>query len=746
MIRCLLSVFFFLVAKVAISQKLISLQVLNELHQPVVHALVQTPDGRFSSLSDDQGRVWLSSLTDEDSLVISGIAVERTVVKLGSMPINKGDRLVRLKIKDASPLGEVTVVTSSRNAINTISDLRLQLRSIRGSQDLLRQVPGLFIAQHAGGGKAEQMFLRGFDIDHGTDVLLEVDGIPVNKVSHAHGQGYADLHFLIPELVERISYGKGSYEAEKGNFATAGHVSFKSKSSIPRNFMKVELGQFGYKRALTGIRILNPKAPNGGNLYAAASLQGYDGYFEASQNFHRFNGQLTYHQSINDRNTLTATILSFKSQWMASGQIPERAVDDGTIGYFGAIDPTEGGRTSRHHVNLEWLRYLPGRWQLKQQLYAVDYRFKLFSNFTFFKVDSVNGDQIRQGEHRFLSGYHSTLKKESKIGSVYSSSLVGIQFRADNIGDLDLSRTRSRSQVVKALARGSVRERNLSAFAKQRFSPEGPWSFSASLRYDQFFNQYRDDISKENFSLKAGILSPKLSIDYQLHPGVKLYAMAGRGFHSNDTRVTVNETRNLVPTSFAADIGTSVQFSPRISLQSALWYIWLDQEFVYVGDEAIVEAGGSTRRYGADISAQAHFLKNLFLVLDVNVSDAQALHVPRSQSFIPLAPVFTSSGSLTYQQEKGFGASLSYQWMGNRPAVDDNSVMARGYFISDAAISYTSKKLQTSITTQNLFNVRWKETQFFTESRLRSEPEPVAEMHFTPGTPFFVRLSLAYWL
>ncbi len=210
-----------------------------------------------------------------------------------------------------------------------LSDLDIHLRPINNSQEVLRMVPGLFIGQHAGGGKAEQIFIRGFDVDHGTDINLTVDGLPVNMVSHAHGQGYADLHWVIPELIEKVNFNKGPYFADKGNFTTAGYVSFKTKDYVENNFIKLEGGQFNTFRGITGINLIKPKGDRRDqSLYFAGEGSFTKGFFESPQNFNRLNGTLKYHGSVSTRSVLTSTITAFKSKWNASGQIPERAVEE----------------------------------------------------------------------------------------------------------------------------------------------------------------------------------------------------------------------------------------------------------------------------------------------------------------------------------------------------------------------------------------------------------------------------------
>ncbi|HEY9046545.1 MAG TPA: TonB-dependent receptor, partial [Ohtaekwangia sp.] len=302
-------------------------------------------------------------------------------------------------------LSDVLVTDQLDHGINNISQIDIKLRPVNTSQDILRMIPGLFIAQHAGGGKAEQIFLRGFDIDHGTDINLEVDGLPVNMVSHAHGQGYSDLHFLIPELVSNVDFNKGPYYADKGNLTTAGYAAFNTKNSLDQNLVKVEGGRFGTFRNVNAINVLNnAHGERRDNLYIASEFFRTDGFFDNNQHFNRINIMSKYNSYLSENEILTIGFSTFTSSWDASGQIPERAVESGLISRFGSIDPTEGGKTSRTNVWFKHVKKQNDGGTFENQLYYTKYNFNLISNFTFFLYDPVNGDQITQSESRNIYG------------------------------------------------------------------------------------------------------------------------------------------------------------------------------------------------------------------------------------------------------------------------------------------------------------------------------------------------------
>ena len=713
---------------------------------PIEDAFLQSKDQNFTASTDESGFVSLKDMPSSVStLSITRVGYQPKSIDISTISFSAKPEIIYLDTK-VSSLDEVRIIASSNKGIfKTISDLDIHLRPINNSQEVLRMVPGLFIGQHAGGGKAEQIFLRGFDLDHGTDINISVDGMPVNMVSHAHGQGYADLHFVIPELIDKVNFNKGPYFADKGNFTTAGFVEFKTKDYLDNNFIKAEGGQFNTYRAIGGINLIKPAVGRRDqSLYVAGEASFTKGYFDSPQDFSRFNGMVKYHGIIGNSNILSVSLSGFRSKWNASGQIPDRAVESGMVGFYGAIDNTEGGKTARYNANVELLSNLKNGGVIRNQIFYSNYHFELYSNFTFYKEDPVNGDQIRQKEDRNIYGYNGSYKKEFLIGNIKTETKAGIQLRYDDINNIELTRTKSRSINTADLKLGDINELNAAAYYSQKFSVTKKLDITGALRADYFTNRYDDKLSSKTSSSSSTIISPKLNFNYSLNKNVQLYLYNGKGFHSNDTRVAVpQDGRKVVPPAYGTDFGGVFKLGKNLVIQSALWYLWLDQEFVYVGDEGVVEAGGQTRRMGIDISARYQLIKNLYADADVSLANPRALSVPKENSYLPLAPKFTSIGGLTYRKQAGWNGSLRYRFMNNRPANDDNSVVAKGYFITDAAINYNHKKWEAGLSIQNLLNVKWKETQFDTESRLQNEPSPVSEIHFTPGTPFFARLSFA---
>jgi outer membrane receptor protein involved in Fe transport len=663
-----------------------------------------------------------------------------------SVQNDKTEFIKTLLINADVELSEVVVSSQRAHDQQLISSLDIKLRPITNSQEILRMVPGLFIGQHAGGGKAEQIFLRGFDLDHGTDIRLTVDGMPVNMVSHAHGQGYADLHFVIPELVQGVDFKKGPYNAEKGNFTTAGWVDFRTKDALEKSFVKLEAGQYDSYRAVAGIDLLGQKGKDKNQAaYIASEYSFTNSYFDNPQNFNRLNLIGKFHGHVAPNTNLTLTGSTFWSKWNHSGQIPDRAYESGAIGFFGSVDPTEGGETSRTNFNAQLVTVTPSNYVIKNQVFYSNYNFELYSNFTFFLEDSLNGDQIRQKERRNLFGYNGSISKQTYLGKTSWTTTVGAQYRHDLTSRTELSHTKDRSITLDPYQLGNVNELNAGVYADELIQLTDRFTINAGLRLDYFRNQYEDLLVQPVVKKHASdaIISPKLNFYYTFNPRLQLYLNSGKGFHSNDTRVVVPQGgKQILPGAYGSDLGVIFKPFPKMFINVAAWYLWLQQEFVYVGDAGVIEPSGKSKRQGLDLSVRYQLTKTLYADVDISSAKPRAIGEMEGMNYLPLAPLFTSTGGLSLQMPNGLSGSLRYRYMANRPANEDNSIVAKGYFVGDMQVNYAKKKYNVGLSVQNLLNTKWKETQFDTESRLRNEKVPVEEIHFTPGTPFFARLSL----
>lgn len=702
--------------------------------EPVEGAVVQSKNRTTTAAKDGRFSI---------ALEIADTIVTISAIGYAIQEISTSTSGTILLTPVAFNLKEVVIAAGNVNKVySTLSKIDLNQRPVNSAQEFLRYVPGLFIAQHQGGGKAEQIFLRGFDVDHGTDVRITVDGMPVNMVSHAHGQGYADMHFVIPELVKAIDYGKGSYYTGQGNFNTAGYVELQTANRLTQNTVQAEAGMFNSYRTLAMVNLL-PASNKKENAYVASEFIYSDGPFESAQKFNRFNMWAKYNNRLNERNELFLSANVFNSKWNASGQIPERAVAAGTISRFGAIDNTEGGYTGRININTKLQQRLRNNDQLEYQLYYSRYHFNLISNFTFFLEDPVNGDQIRQQEARDIFGWQSNLQMNRSRGNANFTSSIGTGFRFDATHNSELSHTKNKTEVLEAIALGNVREKNAWLYADEKIEL-GKWMLTVGARADYFHFAYADKLNPVLPSQQQFIISPKVNVFYTINKNLQLYFKNGKGFHSNDTRVVLPQTgRQVLPASYGSDLGIIWKPFKSLLINAAAWYLFMEQEFVYVGDAGIVEPGGKTRRVGADISIRFQPAKNLTADANISFANARSTEDMKGENYIPLAPTVTSTGGINYKHNS-WNAGVRYRYLANRPANEDYSITAKGYFVTDASLSYSFSRFEMGAVIENLFNTQWNEAQFATESRLKNEPDPVTELHYTPGNPFFMKLKLAF--
>ncbi|MFL5762437.1 MAG: TonB-dependent receptor [Bacteroidia bacterium] len=646
--------------------------------------------------------------------------------------------------------------TTSAASSKYLSAIDFQNRPKNSAQDMLRLVPGLFIAQHAGGGKAEQIFIRGFDCDHGTDVATYVDGMPVNMPSHGHGQGYEDLHFLIPETVQGMDIFKGPYSVQYGDFATGAAVRFNTADTLETNLILLEGAAVPTAGNITSKRLLGlfqiPKLSDNISSYIAADIINNRGYFERSQDFNRFNLFSKTMFRISDHSNLSFSASGFSSSWNASGQIPERAVSNGWISRYGSLDPTEGGVTSRNNLNIIY-RSSGEHGELESQVYSCNYHFKLFSDFTFYLHDPVNGDEIEQDDTRSVHGLNMKYTIPHSIGKSTERFSIGASFRSDEIEN-QLWHAVKRERL-EARAHAMIHQRSSGVFANEAFRFNDHFRLELGARYDYFTFDVEDllpaDSTHTNYTgyNYQTLFSPKVNFIYTANNNLQLFINVGGGYHSNDARSAVQEPSNhQLPRSVGGEIGTLAHAGRKIVTSAALWWLETENELVYAGDDGTTENKGSSRRLGIDLSTRYQITPWLFADADLNLSQNELTAQPfgdrlGTNHYIPLAPIATSAGGLTLRHKK-VEAGLRYRYMAARPANESNSVTAKGYTILDLSLNYKTKRMKIGFSIENLLNTEWNEAQFDTESRLPFEDKPVDELHFTPGTPLSAKVSAGY--
>lgn len=729
-----------------------------ETGMPLEFVVVTMDQSNNHTHTDNNGNFFFVNLTPGIYTLFfekTGYDTQRLKIELsGTDTIN----LNVLMVSKAISLNEVAIQTDkpvSAASSAYLSQINFENRPRNSAQDLLRLVPGLFIAQHAGGGKAEQIFIRGFDCDHGTDVATFVDGIPVNMPSHGHGQGYADLHFLTPEIVEGMSIFKGTSSPYYGDFATGAAVGFKTYDSLPNNLIQLEAGSAPRTNAVTSSRALAMlKVPfNSNKISSYFSIDDINnrGYFDRSQNFKRLNlfSKTTYY--INDHSKLQFSASGFGSSWDASGQIPERAVAEGLINRFGSIDPHEGGTTQRNNYNLSFNSKL-GNGEFETQVYTCTYRFKLFSDFTFLLNDPVNGDMIEQDDNRTVRGMNAKYTMPHDLFGLKNKITIGTSFRSDDI-DNQLWHAPARERLS-VTAHSLIHERSSSAYINEVFRFSEQFRIEAGLRYDYFIfdveDQLPNDTAHKNYSgyNYQSALNPKLNMIYSANSRTQFFFNTGSGFHSNDARAVVQDNSHQLPLAISAELGTLLHVGKAV-ISAAVWEMELSNELVFTGDDGTTEDKGASRRMGVDLSGRMQLLPWLFADVDVNYARGRLVNKIYGNELstgnrIPLAPVLTSAGGFTFKFAKGFEGSLRYRYMKDRPANEDNTVIAHGYNVVDMALNYRVKHYKFGVIIENLLNVKWNEAQFDTETRLRGEAQSTSELSYTPGTPFYAKLVVSY--
>lgn len=637
--------------------------------------------------------------------------------------------------------------------------------------EILEIVPGMIITQHAGGGKANQYFLRGFNLDHGTDFATSIDLMPMNMKTHAHGQGYTDLNPLIPELIEHVDYVKGTYTAANGDLSTAGSANFKLFDRLPHNLASVELGEWGYYRGLLAGSIdLNAPssatATGGKNPVATLSqeIQGltyaleyntYEGPFELSEDFERWNGLLRYYKGDEDHH-FAATFMGYHASWDSSDQIPMRAVKSGLIDRFGNLDPTNGGESQRYSLNLEW-EARDGDVVTKANVFGIYYDLELFSNFTYFLDYPVHGDQFEQAEKRWIIGGNvaRTWENRQLLGHE-AEYTVGLQTRHDIISGIGLWRTEQRDRF-KNIRQDDVYESSVSVYADSTTHWNDWFRTNMGLRGDLFYFDTQSNNRANSGDDFAGIVSPKVSAIFGPWHETEFYLNFGTGFHSNDARgVTTHvdpndgmpiDTVDPLVRTMGGEFGIRTQAVP--DLTSTLTFFWLDSdsELVYVGDEGRNEAGPGSRRLGIEWSN--YWRPTNWFSLDAEIALTHARftdagdddHIPAS------VPVMFSAGiNLGAQGDtEGLFGNLRARAFGQRPLIEDNSVKGKSSFLVNAGVGYRRKNWEVAAECLNLFDREDNDIEYYYTSRLPGEDSAgVDDIHFHPTEPRTFRFRVTY--
>jgi hypothetical protein len=614
--------------------------------------------------------------------------------------------------------------------------------------EVLEAVPGMAVTQHSGDGKANQYFLRGYNLDHGTDFATWVAGMPVNMPTHAHGQGYTDLNFVIPELISRVLFNKGPYFAQDGDFASVGSARIQYVDRLPANLATLTYGSFDYVRAL----FAGSPELGRGNLVYAFEYQHTNGPWEKPANFNKYNGVLRYAQGT-PANGFNVTAMAYSASWNSTDQIAQRAVDQGLVGFYGTLDPTDGGKSSRYSLSGEW-RQSEGNVSRAATLYAIKSKLDLYSNFTYFLDNPVNGDQFLQSESRVVFGGEYSQTWFTHWGDLHVWNTVGLQLRRDRMSPVALYSTEARQQL------STTREDDVTVgYVAPYFSNTiawTPWFRSiAGLRFDYFRSDVSSDNPANSGKSNDSILSPKLSLIFGPWSNTEYFLNWGQGFHSNDARGTtitvdpktgepVQRVDPLVRTT-GYEAGLRSRILPGLTTTLAIWRLKQDSELLFVGDAGTTEASRPSERTGVEWVLQ--YVPRPWLAFDLTAAFTRARFTDEDPAgnYIPGAPDAVASAGVTVDDIHGWFGSLRWRYFGSRALVEDNTVRSQSTSLWNGRLGYIiTPKIRAYVDVFNIFNSRAHDIDYYYVSRLPGEAaEGVADYHFHPVESRAARVTLA---
>ncbi len=629
-----------------------------------------------------------------------------------------------------------------------ISGEELNARPVSRVGEVLEAVPGLIVTQHSGEGKANQYFLRGFNLDHGTDLAITVDGMPVNMPTHGHGQGYADINFLIPELIQSVDVRKGPYFADKGDFASAGAVDINYLNGLPKNIAEITVGSFGYQRAMAA----GSTKVGDGTLLAAFEANKYNGPWDVPDNIRKLNGVLRYSQgTATDGFSLTA--MAYSNGWNSTDQVAQRAIDQGLIDRYGSLNPTDGGTSSRFSLSGSWAQS-SDYGQTKLNAYVIRSSLQLYNDFTYFLDDPVNGDQFSQTDRRTVYGVDASHAFDVRIAGIDTQTRVGVQTRYDDI-NVGLFKTAQR-EILSTVRNDQVQEGSVALWADTTARWTDWLRTTVGVREDYFAGHVLSDTPQNSGNAQAAMTSPKAGIVLGPWAKTEFYGNAGFGLHSNDIRgatITVDPNDKVTPLervpllvrSKGAELGIRTKAIDGLTSSLAVFVLDFDSELLFVGDAGTTEPSRPSRRVGVEWTNQYKVLPWMSFDFDLAYTRARFTDFDPVGNFIPGAPAWVASGGVTFGRDTGWFGSLRARYFGPRPLIEDDSVRSMSSFIVNARAGYKfDNGMRLQLDVLNLFNAQTNQIEYYYLSRLPGEPiDGVGDRHVHPAEPLAVRLTLA---
>jgi hypothetical protein len=626
---------------------------------------------------------------------------------------------------------ETAIGTASSASEGLVSYGAFVDRPLLRTGELAEVIPGVAVTQHSGSGKANQYFLRGFNLDHGTDFSIALNGAPLNLRTNAHGQGYLDLNLLIPELVDTIHYRKGPYFADVGDFSAAGSAAFELLDHLDESFVTLTAGEHGYGRVLGA-------TPFGTRSYAALDVTTSDGPWERSEALRR--GNFLYRVGSGD---WAFTAMAYGSRWNSTDQIPRRAVDAEALSPRATLDPTDGGRSSRLLLTAQ----RRGEDGFVASVWAQQYRLKLFSNFTYFLDNPVDGDQFEQAEHRWSGG--GTVAKTWDRDGAWTTT-VGSEARYDSIGSIGLYRTRARRRL--STSREDAVRQGSAAVYGQSVWHEGPWRASAGLRYDVMGVEVNADDARNSGTAWDGILSPKATLALHASDSVEFYADVGRGYHSNDARGALThvapvsgdplEPVSLLVPATGGELGVRYE-REGLSASLAAWGLRLDSELVYTGDAGDTESSNASRRVGLEALLNWTPVRGVNLDLSAATTRARYRDTLPGEDRIPGALRYVLTGGVSVALTPALSGEITLRRLGPAPLIEDDTVRSGASTLTNLLVRWNFDRVSLFAEVLNVFDRRDDDITYYYASRLPGEPAAgVDDEHFHPMEPRTLRLGV----
>jgi outer membrane receptor protein involved in Fe transport len=609
--------------------------------------------------------------------------------------------------------------------------------------ELVEVVPGMIATQHSGPGKANQYFLRGINLDHGAEFSTYFDGMPVNFRTHAHAQGYMDLNFIIPEIIERVDFQKGPYFADTGDFSLAGSNSMKTYDALAENFTEITFGSEDEIRLVTA----NSFQLANGSVLAAFEHHQSNGHFDLDQDVRKYNGLLKYTGAIANI-PRRITFSAYDSQWISTNQVPQRAVDSGLISRFGFIDPDLGGESHRYS--------LTGNFQINDwdlNLYASSYYMSLSNNPTYFLNNPADGDEFEQEDERRLFGGSLRKRSESEIFGLPAAQTVGIDIRYDDVNELNLFNTISRRRLS-SIREDEAEEFSAGLFAESQISLTDKQRATLGVRVD-FYDFEVDALREGNSgSDQDSLWQPNIGLAYRVNENVELYLNYGHGFHSNDVRAAVNtidpvtgdptEAQDVLVEGKGSEIGFRYDTLNGFNIAIAAFELRTDSELVFVGDAGTTEPSDPTSRGGVEINSFWEINENWVFDFSAAKTSGHFRGLPSNADSITDAHEEVLAAGLTHVGNNGLTASLRVRHFSDAALTEDESVQKDGSTLVHAGVSYAFSNWEIGIDVLNLLDADDDDIAFFFESQLAGETTGAEDIHFHPSNPRHIRLLLKY--